>query len=326
MIIILSTKGDDTTIEVSKWLKSFDCPHKIIFDVDFISNCEIVDYSVDEIIKYIEIQFECALEEVDVIWCRKWHLYKLNRLKKVIDVDAFDFNSIHTLSLSISKEIKEISDLLLDFLPKEKMINDFNSKKTSKLKQLISAQNCGLNIPETHIVKSKNSINQLKEPSSYITKPMKEGVSINYDNESYTTFTARVKFENNELEDEFVPSLVQKEIKKDFEIRSFVLGEEIFSMAIFSQGNSKTEVDFRQYDAINPNRVSRYELPEDISIKVKMLCKTLGLKTGSVDMIVDKQNKFYFLEINPFGQFGMVSKPNNYNLEYEFAKYLKSYA
>ena len=48
------------------------------------------------------------------------------------------------------------------------------------------------------------------------------------------------------------------------------------------------------------------------------------LETGSIDMILTKDGKYVFLEINPVGQFGMVSYPCNYFLEKAIAKTLIS--
>ena len=42
---------------------------------------------------------------------------------------------------------------------------------------------------------------------------------------------------------------------------------------------------------------------------------TLKLSTGSIDLVVDINDVYYFLEVNPVGQFGMVSSPCNYNIE-----------
>ena len=96
-------------------------------------------------------------------------------------------------------------------------------------------------------------------------------------------------------------------------------------MAIFSQNNNKTKVDFRRYDTEFPNRLVRYSLPKNIQNKLILLMSHLKLATGSIDMIVTEDNDFIFLEVNPFGQFGMVSKPNNFNLEKRIAKYLIEY-
>ena len=48
----------------------------------------------------------------------------------------------------------------------------------------------------------------------------------------------------------------------------------------------------------------------------------LEYKTGSIDLLLDTENNYYFLEINPVGQFGMVSIPCNYNIEKKIAEYL----
>ncbi len=48
----------------------------------------------------------------------------------------------------------------------------------------------------------------------------------------------------------------------------------------------------------------------------------LGLDTGSIVLIKSKDDQWYFLEVNPVGQFGMVSYPCNYYLERKIAEYL----
>ena len=45
----------------------------------------------------------------------------------------------------------------------------------------------------------------------------------------------------------------------------------------------------------------------------------IKLKNGSIDIIRGVDNNYYFLEVNPVGQFGMVSNPCNYNIEEKFA-------
>jgi glutathione synthase/RimK-type ligase-like ATP-grasp enzyme len=93
-------------------------------------------------------------------------------------------------------------------------------------------------------------------------------------------------------------------------------------MAIFSQSNEKTKIDFRNYDLQKPNRTVPYNLPKEIILKLKKLTKALALRTGSIDLIKAKDGQYYFLEVNPVGQFGMVSRPCNYNIEMKIAKFL----
>ena len=49
---------------------------------------------------------------------------------------------------------------------------------------------------------------------------------------------------------------------------------------------------------------------------------SLGLNTGSLDIVFTKDNRFVFLEVNPSGQFGAVSETTNSNIEYEISKFL----
>jgi hypothetical protein len=86
-------------------------------------------------------------------------------------------------------------------------------------------------------------------------------------------------------------------------------------MAIFSQNNEMTRVDFRRYDYQKPNRQVPYLLPKNIQEKLSMLMERLGMTSGSIDMIKNIEGNYTFLEVNPVGQFGMISLPCNYYLE-----------
>ena len=90
-------------------------------------------------------------------------------------------------------------------------------------------------------------------------------------------------------------------------------------MVIYSQNNKNTEADFRNYDLVRPNRTVPYQLPEEIELGLDALMKELNFNTGSIDLILTAKGEYIFLEINPEGQFGMVSHPCNYYLEREMA-------
>ena len=86
-------------------------------------------------------------------------------------------------------------------------------------------------------------------------------------------------------------------------------------MAIFSQEIRTNKVDFRKYSKEIPNRYVPYDLPKTISMKLKRLMDNLKLNSGSIDLVYTKDEDYYFLEVNPVGQFAMVSEPCNYYLE-----------
>ncbi len=128
----------------------------------------------------------------------------------------------------------------------------------------------------------------------------------------------------NSLPENFFPSLFQKKIDKKFEIRSFFIDNSFFSMAIFSQSNPKTKIDFRRYDHENPNRYVPFKLPKGIENKLFHVMNKLKINSGSIDLIYSNNKEIYFLEVNPIGQFGMISFPCNYYLEKIIAQKLSN--
>ena len=143
----------------------------------------------------------------------------------------------------------------------------------------------------------------------------------------YFTYTESLTQESLEHSPEQLsPSFLQHHIKKHYEVRVFYLDGQWFAWAIFSQADAQTRTDYRKYNDQKPNRVVPYVLPETMTQKLAALFTQLGLNTGSVDLIVDRQQTYYFLEINPVGQFGALSKLTNYQLEAEVAKWLIDHA
>ena len=53
--------------------------------------------------------------------------------------------------------------------------------------------------------------------------------------------------------------------------------------------------------------------------------KLLGLISGSIDLILSNNKDYYFLEVNPEGQYDWVSVFGGYNLDKKIAKYMINY-
>jgi glutathione synthase/RimK-type ligase-like ATP-grasp enzyme len=57
---------------------------------------------------------------------------------------------------------------------------------------------------------------------------------------------------------------------------------------------------------------SAYELPEDIKVHLSGMMKEMGLYMGAIDMIKGRDENYYFLEVNPQGEWGMLQKELNF--------------
>ena len=116
--------------------------------------------------------------------------------------------------------------------------------------------------------------------------------------------------------------MIQKKIDKYFELRIYFFKNKFFPAAIFTEENA--EIDYRSENNTGNLRIVPYKLPWKINHKLKKLMKLLKVESGSIDMIVSKEMKYYYLEVNPVGYFDNISSLCNYNIEKKIAQFLKN--
>jgi len=189
------------------------------------------------------------------------------------------------------------------------------------------AKRNGLRVPSFDIVTSNKQLRSaVHKYGNGITKAISDGLINIVDNNRFHTYSEIVEDKLlNDTDKEYIyfPSLVSQKIEKTLEIRTFYLDGLFYSMSIASQSDEQTAIDFRKYNYSKPNRKEPYKLPLEIEAKLKSIFSELELNCGSVDFIIDKNGDFVFLEINPVGQYWMVSHPCNYNLDFLIANYLR---
>jgi ATP-GRASP peptide maturase of grasp-with-spasm system len=259
--------------------------------------------------------------EYDRLWYRRGHfLLAYNPLPRLDLNEATKHMRAHLVD-----ELKVSQNSLNHFLEQLDcdLITSKRATDLSKIEVLELAAQIGIAIPETIITNSKRDLECFLEINKKcIIKSLYNNFVYTGENKKYVQFNKIVEndFIAASLDEYVFPTLVQCYIAKKFEVRSFFYKEKIYSMAIFSQKDPKTEVDFRNYDYDNFNRCVPFKLPQNLEGQVRNLMDMLSLKTGSIDFIYSNDAKFYFLEVNPIGQFGMVSFPCNYYLERKIAE------
>lgn len=196
----------------------------------------------------------------------------------------------------------------------------------NKLQVLDLASKYGFKTPRYEII---SNLNQIKHngfsTDKFVTKAICEGIFNIIGIHQFTSYTESYQlkdFVGSEICTEIFPSLIMEQIEKKIEVRSFFLNGIFYSMAIFSQTNEQTKVDFRKYDEIKPNKCEAFQLPKKTEEKLRKMFKELNLNCGSIDLILDNNDNYVFLEINPIGQYNMTSEPCNYNLDGIIANYL----
>ncbi|HLV23265.1 MAG TPA: grasp-with-spasm system ATP-grasp peptide maturase [Moheibacter sp.] len=294
MILIYTITLDNSTSEVIDWLNLWD------FSVKRINGDVGYKLKVDETI-FIE---GVSIDDFKSYWYRKGMFSGLTvpRLNNFLVQSFLEENRIKILQYVEAK------------LCKKKYLNRYFNSNLNKLLVLEQAKKAGLKVPDFVLTDNLKDVHK-----QFIYKSVNEGSYIEVEDYGFSAYTEMYYYYKEKI---YGITFFQEFIEKKYELRIFYLDGRFFSMAIFSQKDAQTRVDFRHYNNDRPNRNIPFKLPDFIEGKLDLLMKKLDLKSGSIDMIVSKDMKYYFLEVNPVGQFGMVSYPCNYHLEKEIAEYL----
>lgn len=323
MILVLSQNDmEESTIDVIKWIVHLGGNYARLngSDLEYALSQKITLNQEGLSIEFQNHPKSIDFDNVNITWFRRWHSY---RDFKYLDLKKYEIED-SKINSQIYREFQALTNNFSSLLKNSKWLSHFNTSTANKLDVLYQAVSVGLSIPSTLVTNSKKELEKFKkEQINIITKAIGEVTTFRLNKKIFGLYTSQVTDQDIEnLPEQFFSSLFQKNIKKQYELRVFYLDEICYSMAIFSQSNKRTKTDFRFYDQEHPNRSVPYQLPIEIEGKIIQLMNKLNLKTGSVDLMKGLDGEYYFIEVNPIGQFGMVSKPCNYFLEEKMAQYL----
>lgn len=317
MILIFGKNDvDASTEDVIRWLEYFNKKWiRINGDEMFSQTCYIHSSKLSS----------NFWKNVHSIWFRR--LLKDDLFEDVLSTSSISNVNATRLSYFLRKEIGDYILYQMGNFREKKWLTHPDELYINKLEVLEVAKKCNLVVPTTLITTSKKELIAFKNKfNRIITKCIGNSISLFNEFDSYLLTTKEVT--NNfidSIDRLFFPSLFQELIEKEFEIRTYYIDGDFYSMAIFSQADSQTQIDFRNYNLNNPNRTVPYKLPKLYEAKLKQLMKLLNISNGSLDIIRSIKGEYVFLECNPVGQFGMVSYPCNYYLEEKIAIYLSKH-
>lgn len=314
-IFIQSDSFDTSTDDVMSWINFLTPFRKIkpLLDNTNIENIEILISNEESFVNFDG----CKITNDSPYWYRRGQYFL--KSSNIADSDFI----VRGISM-------EYIDPIISFVQcfnSKNGINKFSDNNIEKLKILQDCTEIGLKIPETLITSNIEGVQDfLKKHDKIICKPVRNSFNrFKYKNSEirFSAPTMLISLENIEtFPKDFLLSMFQQYIDKKVELRSFYLKGQFFTMAIFSQNNPKTRVDFRNYDHDTPNRVVPYILPSYLKDKLKVLMDKNTLDSGSFDIILPPDNEYIFLEVNPIGQFQWLSRNCNFFLEKEIAELL----
>ncbi|HSN87851.1 MAG TPA: grasp-with-spasm system ATP-grasp peptide maturase [Thermoanaerobaculia bacterium] len=338
MILILSqADGEPTTEWVMDWLDALGVPFLRLNgeDLDGLSGGPGLSVRIDagRAGREVAVNFAGPHEEplpfpaeaVTAVWYRRWQASGCVAALPLLPPGAPDpRGAAFTIRRHLSFELWKLSETLFSRFAAVPWLSDPAHDSPNKLKVLETAAHHGLEVPATLVTTRRHDLERFAERhGTLITKSIGEPEMFFFEKDFFMLYTAEVGPEEiTALPDRFFPSLFQERLEKKYEIRVFFLDGRCYPMAIFSQLDARTQVDFRRYNRKRPNRTVPYRLPAEIEAKIAALMASLELETGSLDLIRTPDGRHVFLEVNPIGQFGMVSRPCNYFLERRVAEVL----
>jgi len=320
MILIFSYDPELSTNRVINWIKFFGGKYIRIRPEDVLYKTVVFDNTRICLKKFDD--YSVSWNEIKAVWYRKWDL---SSCFNFLNESSLDTRNSIEIDYHFHSEYRVYCEHFYYLLRDKNWLSKPSSTKLNKLNVLSSANELGIKTPNTCVTNSKSELNTFfsKNNSGIITKTLGNAPDVMLKDNGLTLYTNELTKEDfGRIPEFFYPSLFQSKIEKKYEVRSFYLDGKFYSMAIFSQTNYKTQVDFRHYDDSKPNQVSAYQLPRDLESKLDALMKKLGLDTGSIDLIKDMNGDYVFLEVNPTGQYDMVSYPCNYHLDKKIAEAL----
>ena len=311
MILIITEEKDVSTIECLNWLNFYGKEFVIINEnsvvklISYTINKNNIDFTLSIDNKIIK------LSEITAHWHRR------AQINKSFYTDFSEIpNTNETFELIkrfIRLEEVSILDNIYYLLKKKKSIGCYENCDKNKLNCLYQATCAGLDVPKTLITDNKNDVVNYFGNQDIITKSIQHLPYIVSQDHLIISYTEQIKI--SQLPETFQNTLFQKLLIKKYEIRVFYINQKLYSLAILSQKDEQTKIDFRKYNYSKPNRVMPYEIPKEIEMKIIKLMQALDMNTGSLDFIYSNEDKFIFLEVNPVGQYANVSYHGNYYLD-----------
>jgi len=294
-ILIISVPHDAHALVVACALKRLDHDVTLYSPPSEIGKSKISLKISDNQAAWIGNGGVIQADHFDVIWQRR---RSVPTLKKNVHAEDIDF------------VLRENVKFFLDFWElahdKTRWIHDSPALRSgeSKIRQLARARKCGLRVPDTLISADVDSI------LNFIRITANDGSQVIYKAFTPVGWENRVKHTaivdtNTILNNNIVsltPGIYQRRLDKQFEVRANFFGPHELSVRIDACLTNAGSLDWRSVFDLK-NHLSPFQLPDSVRNSCQILLDELGLQMACIDLVVDSDDNFHFIELNQQGQF-----------------------
>ncbi|MCW3161536.1 MvdC/MvdD family ATP grasp protein [Chryseobacterium oryctis] len=296
MILCITHSQDFYNVDIFfEYLQSQNIPY-FRLNSDRLNHLQKISINHDSFTLIDEFGNCLNSKDVKGVWHRKsWKISVPEELDENFEkIFLKEYVSLRNNLLTILQDIPWINPLDLE----EKI--DIN-----KMYQLKIAKRNNLTIPETIFSNDESEIRHffsdvcngkaIAKLHGVLTK------SMSGENLLSTTI---IQEENLEFISDimYCPMIFQPYIDKEYELRITYVDGDFFTGKINNSDNADWRVAQGNYFW------SEYQLPENIEKNLASMMQEMGLYFGAIDMIKGKDGEYYFLEVNPQGEWGMLQK------------------
>lgn len=222
-------------------------------------------------------------------------------------------------------EWAEAIEGFLAHIPKRRWMNHppFNALASHKLEQLSTAQSLGFRIPESLVTQDEGTLREffrqhngriIVKPmaSGYIERPSEDADSLIYTNPVQLT-------DLDDLTDlASCPTLFQRFIDKTSDVRITVVDNACHAVELIGKtADGLQRCDIRRDNMENVD-YREFALPRAVHENVRRLMDHYALRFAAIDMVVDADGEWFFLEVNPNGQWAWLDLEGVTNIASSF--------
>lgn len=288
-VLVISNKYDFTTdyicIELKKRGISYlrlnkDCFHN--YKVDFNINSEELIVEVNSNKNLINGHLKAVYYRAPTYF-RETYLKKFSTEKQLYNSQWMSF----IRNLTIFENAKWMNNPIDTY------------KAENKLLQLKYAKSVGFNIPYT-LVTNNNVLRNID--NNIVVKSIDTALFTIDNNEAFFYTTILSSNELNNFDISLFPLTIQNNLEPKLDYRITLAGKELYSTMISDNGRGVSGDWRKQKDSL---KFTDCDIPDTIKEKCFALLNKFNLSFGGIDLI-KHNNDFYFIEINPTGEWAWL--------------------
>lgn len=225
----------------------------------------------------------------------------------------------HDAARFAQSEWRIVLQSLEQFLPNVFWVNLPSNQQRINYKpvQLDLAKKVGFNIPETLISNDPVAI------TNFVAKHERviyKGLSGFVFSDQTAILTNVITLEDLKIKESLrkAPGIYQDFIPKKFEARVTVVGDRLFVTRIRTPQDGAGSIDWR--NSHFEDIFEQGDIPLDIASNIKQFQTNAGLHYGAYDFIITEEDKWFFLECNPAGQYLWMERCLGQNISLSIAE------